>query len=58
MIKAEIIYSKDSEIVQFEVVAKSLIALLDELQQADCEYTRDGYKFRATCITRICEREN
>lgn len=53
MIKAVIIYSKDSEIVQFEVVAKTLIALLDELQQADYEYTCNGYKFRATCITRM-----
>lgn len=58
MIKAVIIYSKASEIVQFEVEAKTLIALLDVLQQADYEYTRNGYKFRATCITRICEREN
>ena len=58
MIKAEIMYSKGSNMVTIEATAKTLFALLDELQQVDYEYTGDGYKFRAASIIRICEREN
>lgn len=58
MIKAAIMYSKDSNIVTIEVTAKTLITLLDEFQQVDYEYTGAGYKFRAALITHICEHEN
>lgn len=58
MIKAAIIYSKGNSTVTIEATAKTLFALLDELQQVDYEYTGDGYKFRAASIMRICEREN
>ena len=58
MIKAAIMYSKGSNTVTIEATAKTLFALLDELQQVDYEYTGDGYKFRDASIMRICEREN
>lgn len=58
MIKAAIMYSKDNNIVYTEATAKTLIALLDELQQVDHEYTANGYQFRAASIVLICEREN
>lgn len=58
MIKAAIMYSKDNNAVTIEATAKTLIALLDELQQIGYEYTGNGYKFRAASITRICECEN
>lgn len=58
MIKAAIMYSKGSNTVTIEATAKTLIALLDELQQVDYNYTSCGYKFRAASIMRICEREN
>lgn len=58
MIKAAIMYSKGSNTVTIEATAKTLFALLDELQQVDYEYTGDGYKFRAASIMRIRDREN
>lgn len=58
MIKATILYSKDDNTVTIAVTAKTLFALLDELQQVDYEYTGNGYQFRAASIMRICEREN
>ena len=58
MIKAAIMYSKDNNTVTIEVTAKTLFALLDELQQVDYEYTVNGYYFRAASIMRICEHEN
>lgn len=58
MIKAAIMYSKGSNTVTIEATARTLFALLDELQQVDYEYTGDGYKFRAASIMRICERKN
>ena len=58
MIKAAIMYSKGSNTVTIEATAKTLFALLDELQRVDYEYTGDGYKFRAASIMLICEREN
>ena len=58
MIKAAIMYSKGNNTVTLEARAMTLFALLDELQQVNHEYVRDGYKFRAASIIRICEREN
>ena len=58
MIKAATMYSKGDNTVTIEVTARTLFALLDELQQVDYEYTGDGYKFRAVSIMRICERQN
>lgn len=58
MIKAAIMYSKDNITVTIEATAKTLFTLLDELQLLDCDYTDNGYKFRAASIMRICEREN
>lgn len=43
MVKAEIMYSKDNNIVTIEATAKTLFALLDELQQVDYEYIASGY---------------
>lgn len=58
MIKAIIMYSKGNNTVTIEGTAKTLFALLDELQQVDYEYTGNGYQFRVASIMRICEREN
>lgn len=58
MIKAAIMYSKGNNTVTIEATAKTLFALLDELQQVDYEYLGNGYQFRAASIMRICEREN
>ena len=58
MIKAAIMYSKGNSTVTIEATAKTLFALLDELQQVDYEYIGNGYQFRAASIMRICEREN
>ena len=58
MIKAAIMYSKGNNTVTIEATAKTLIALLDELQQVHYEYLGNGYQFRAASIMRIYEREN
>lgn len=58
MIKAAVMYSKGDNTVTIEATAKTLFALLDELQQVDREYIGDGYKFRAASIMRICVPEN
>lgn len=58
MIQAAIMYSKDDRTEVIKVTRKTLFTLLYELQQVDCEYTSDGFKFRAASIMRICEREN
>ena len=58
MIQAAIMYSKDDRTEVIKVTRKTLLALLDELQQVDYEYRANGYQFRAASITLICEREN
>lgn len=58
MIKAAIMYSKGNNTVTIEVRAKTLFALLDEIEQLHYEYIRDGYKFRAASIIRIRDYKN
>jgi hypothetical protein len=62
MIKSVIVYSKDEEIIPsqvfIEVMAETFSALSDELIQLDYEYTRDGYKFKAASIIRVCDNQN
>lgn len=58
MIKAAIMYSKGDNTVTIEARAKTLFALLDELQQVHREYIRDGYKFRAASIIRTRDYKN